>query len=180
MADVWDTFISRFTPQRPASSGQYGGSSGTVDADYVIKGLVARGLPEHVAEGFAMNIADESSFNPGIVGDAGAALGLVQWNGPRKRALQNFAAQNGANATDPELQLDFLMHELNGPENGAFKAILRTSTAGEAAAAIVNKFERPAEVHRARREAKYLGGGGAPTRTAEAPTFNRLWLDLGA
>ena len=55
-------------------------------------------------------------------------------------------------------------------------AIMATGSAGEAAAAIVNTFLRPAEEHRARRASKYLASSGA----AAEPSFNRLWLDLGS
>lgn len=178
----WDDLISSLS--QPQTSYQGGG----IGADYIVNGLVQRGLPRHVAEGFAMNAEDESNFNPGIneaaptVAGSRGGFGLWQHTGPRRRALEAFAAQRGVSAADPDTQMDFVMYELQGPEKGAFNAIMNTSSSGEAAAAIVNRFERPAEEHRARREAKYLGGSGLSSSVASTPAmdYSRLWLDLGA
>lgn len=140
---------------------------GPASEDFVVSGLVARGMPEHVARGFAMNFADESAFDPMAVGDNGNAFGLAQWNGPRKAALEAFASQSGKSASDPNVQLDFLMHELQGPEAGAWSKIAGAPDANSAAAAVLNYFERPAEVHRAQREAAYLGGQAQPAQATQ-------------
>ena len=130
----------------------------SVSADDVIAGLVQRGMPQHIAEGFALNAGDESGFNPTAVGDNGNAFGIFQWNGERMRNLQKFAREGKKDISALDTQLDFVMHENATYEAGAWKRISRTTTRGEAAAAIVNLWERPAEVHRRRREAAYLGG----------------------
>lgn len=135
-------------------------------ADEIRAGLIARGLPEHVADGFVMNFQDESGLNPGInetnptVPGSRGGFGLAQWTGPRRRQLEEFAASRGANVADPNLQLDFLMTELQGPESKAAQQIFGAKDAGQAGAAIVNSFLRPAESHRRSREARYTGGGG--------------------
>lgn len=134
-----------------------GGAAGVFRAE-----LLAGGLPAHVVDGILMNAQDESAFNPTAVGDNGAAFGLLQWNGPRKAALERFAAEKGGSPADPRIQAQFTLYELNGPEKGAFNAVMSAKNAGEAGAAFVNHFERPAEEHRASRERKYLGAGGAP------------------
>lgn len=122
--------------------------------------LLAGGLPEHVVAGIMMNGRDESGFNPTAVGDNGNAFGILQWNGPRMRALKNFAAARGGDPGDPRVQAQFTLYELSGPERGAYERLMATKTAGEAGAVFVNHYERPAEQHRARREAAYLGGKG--------------------
>ena len=128
-----------------------------IGADAVVQGLVQRGLSPAQAQGVAMNFADESGFNTGAVGDNGNAIGLAQWNGPRKAALEQYAIARGAPVTDPNVQLDYLMQELQGPEKRAGQMLAQAQTPGEAAAAFLNHFERPAEQHRAAREARYLG-----------------------
>ena len=135
------------------------------------EGLKARGLPEHVANGFIANFKDESNLNPGIneaspvVPGSRGGFGLAQWTGPRRKALEAFAASQGKPVDDLDVQLDFLMTELSGSEAGAGAAIMSAKNAPEAAAAIVNNFLRPAEQHRASREAEYLGmDAGAPTQ----------------
>lgn len=129
--------------------------------------LLAGGLPPHVVDGIMMNGHDESGFNPSAVGDNGNAYGILQWNGPRMRALKEFATAQGADPADPAIQARFTLYELQGPERGAYDRLLSTSTPGEAGAVFVNHYERPAESHRARREAAYLGGKGV---TAGGPS----------
>lgn len=138
-------------------------------ADWFIEGLTKRGMPAHIAEAFAWNARDESRMDPGIneiaplVPGSRGGFGLMQWTGPRRRALEAFAAERGVSVADPDLQMDFLMTELQGPEAGAARAIFAAPDAQTAAAAIVNKFLRPAEVNRAKRERAYLGGDVAYT-----------------
>lgn len=152
-------------PQAPGGGGQTTPQQPVGEGGAAIRqGLIERGMPEHVADAFVMNFQDESGLNPGIneaapiVPGSRGGYGLAQWTGPRRKALESFAAQKGANVADPNVQLDFLMTELQGPESAAAQAIMSAPDAGQAAAAIVNKFLRPAESHRASRERRYLGG----------------------
>jgi hypothetical protein len=156
----------------PVASGNrqnYGDAGGAIKA-----GLVARGLPDHVADGFVMNMKDESGLNPGIneakplVPGSRGGFGLYQLTGPRRKDYERFAAERGVPVDSTDAQLDYLMQELQGSEREAAQAILSTKTPGEAGAAIVNKFLRPAEQHRREREARYLGGDPArATQLAE-------------
>lgn len=148
--------------------------------DWFIDGLTKRGLPPHVAEAFAWNARDESRMDPGIneiaplVPGSRGGFGLMQWTGPRRKALEAFAAERGVPVADPDLQMDFLMMELQGPEAGAAKAIFGAPDSKTAAAAIVNKFLRPAEVNRAKRESAYLGGETGYTPAGETYAGNAL------
>jgi len=123
----------------------------------IINGLIARGMPPYIAQAFVMNARDESGFNPQASGDNGNAFGVFQWNGPRMHALQSYAHSNGRDAGDLNTQLDYLMTELQGPESGAWSKIKATGNANDAALAVLNYFERPAEANRARRAADYAG-----------------------
>ena len=144
----------------------FGGTSLPPEQAAIRAGLVARGYAPHVADGIMMNLADESAFNPAAVGDGGNALGLAQWNGPRKAALENFAASQGKSPTDIDVQLDFLDYELKGSHARAGEALMAAKTAPEAATVFLNQFEIPAEKYRVAREAAYLGGGTAPAAPA--------------
>lgn len=132
-------------------------------ADSIRAGLIQRGLPEHVADAFVLNFQDESGLNPGIneisptVAGSRGGFGLAQWTGPRRVALEQAAMRRGVDPSDTDLQLDFLVDELGGSESRAGRSILGAPDTGSAAAAIVNDFLRPAEEHRRRREAAYLG-----------------------
>ena len=148
----WNKAPGAGTPSMSEDIKAYGnGAAGVFRAE-----LAASGLPDHVIHGIMMNGKDESNFNPSAVGDNGNARGILQWNGPRKRGLEQFAQANGGSPDDPRIQARFTLYELNGPERNALNAMMSAQTAGAAGAAFVNLYERPAEVHRARREAAYL------------------------
>lgn len=166
-----------FVQQSPVLSAMLGGQSGALPAAMpqggmpsgdtaaaVRAGLIQRGMPEHVADGFVMNFQDESGLNPGIneaapiVPGSRGGFGLAQWTGPRRVALEKFAEARGVPPSDLDAQLDFLMTELQGPEAGAAQAIFGAGDAGSAAAAVASEFLRPAPEHLNRRVAKYTGG----------------------
>lgn len=135
----------------------------TVSPQFVIEGLMRRGYPSHVAQGFVMNMMDESGLNPGIneisplVPGSRGGFGLYQLTGPRRTAYETFALQRGVDPSDAEAQLDFLDFELRGPESRAAKSILSTQNPQEAAAAIARDFLRPAPENLQKRLARYSG-----------------------
>ena len=130
--------------------------------DDIYSGLVDRGLPTHVAQGFVMNFRDESGLDTGIneknplVEGSRGGFGLYQVTGPRRVAFEAFAKEQGKPVDDLDAQLDFLMTELGSTESSAAKKIMSTNTPGEAAASIVRSFLRPAAEHRERRASRYL------------------------
>ena len=132
----------------------------------VLSGLMERGMPRHIAEAFVMNFKDESALNPGIneanpiVPGSRGGFGLAQWTGPRRRELEAFAASSGRPLDDVDMQLDFLMTELEGSESSAAREIFSSKDAGTAAAAITRKFLRPLGKHADRRVARYTSGQG--------------------
>lgn len=144
------------------------------NAAYIREGLINRGMPEHIADAFLLNMQDESGLNAGIneiaptVPGSRGGFGLYQLTGPRRTAYEAYAQGQGLPLDNVDAQLDFLMSELSGPEAAANKAIMAAPDTGTAAAAIVNQFLRPAEEHRARREAAYLGDAAPRTQVASA------------
>ncbi len=160
-----------------AEGNQYGRGRDGVQSQ-VYQGMLDRGLPEHVAQGFMMNFQDESGFDIGVTegednvhGTRGK--GLYQLTGARREA---FEARYG-NDYSIDNQLDWLMEELGGSESSAGRSILASTNAGEAGAAIVSNFLRPAEEHRASRSNAYLGSTGSYTPPAggnSRPQFDAL------
>lgn len=144
------------------------GVASSPDASMIREGLIKRGVPVPVADGFIMNFRDESGLNPGlneakpIVPGSRGGFGLAQWTGPRRVELEKFAQNTGRSVSDVDTQLDFLMRELQGPEAGAAKSFLSAKTPQEAAVAIAQNFLRPAPEHLARRVANY-SGSAAPS-----------------
>lgn len=147
------------------------------NADAIRQGLIQRGLAPHVADGFIRNFQDESRLDPTInehsplVPGSRGGFGLAQWTGPRRRALEQYASSKGVAPGDMGIQLDFLMSELQGPESRAAKAIMAAPDSNSAAVAVLNNFLRPAESHRAKREARYMGQPAAqpPVQAGSPP-----------
>lgn len=128
-------------------------------ADQIREGLIQRGMAPHIAEAFIWNFADESGLDPSVVervpnvhGTRGR--GLYQLTGPRRDAFEGRYGEDYS----IDNQLDWLMYELEGPENRAWQRIQGAGTTGEAAVAIVSDFLRPAAEHRDRRAQAYLNG----------------------
>lgn len=103
--------------------------------------VAARGIVGHL-------IHESAGLETGYGGDGGIAVGLAQWNGPRRAALEAFAAERGKPATDFRTQLEFIDHELAGGtgDAGAQKAagLLKNATSVEDATEAFMHFERPA------------------------------------
>lgn len=142
-----------------------------VSENEVIQGLLARGVPPHVAQGVAMNFRDESAFNTGAQekghSSGRGGFGIAQWTGPRRVALEQFAKEQNKPVTDLDLQLDYFMRENAGPEANAWASVLSAASPQDAAVRFLTQWERPAAEHVATRTAKYLEG--APM-SAPAPT----------
>ena len=105
------------------------------------------------ASGILGNMQTESSFNTAAYNAGEGAIGLIQWEGPRRVALENYAHQQGRPVTDWKLQVDFMMHELQTSESGAWAKIQRAQTPGEVAAAFDKYYERSAGTSRGERVA---------------------------
>lgn len=117
--------------------------------EYMIAGLVRRGLPEHTARAFTAEAESEAGLDPGVneqnpvVPGSRGGFGLMQWTGPRRRQLEAFAAQRGLPPSDAELQMDFILHELQGSESRAWQAIQTAPDTVSAARAITDTYLRP-------------------------------------
>lgn len=124
----------------------------------VMQGLLARGFPQHVAEGIANEINRESGFdptineiNPTVPGSRGG-FGLFQHTGPRRVELEAFAQAGGIPVGTNDAQLDFFQQELDTTETRTRDALAQTTTAEEAADVFKRLFLRPASTQ----------GGGTP------------------
>lgn len=116
---------------------------------YVLGKLIDRGMEPAHALGVVANGMVESGrgLNTGAIGDNGNAIGILQWNGPRRRALLAFAEKQGKDWRDVDVQIDFLFHELDGPEYAAWQKVLGTDDPAEAARMFSVHFERPGVPH---------------------------------
>ena len=154
---------------------------------YVFGKLLALGWEPHQAAGLVGNFMQESgpALQTRAVGDGGNAFGMGQWNGPRMRALQAFAAKQGKDPSDLDTQIAFFDLETRTTEATAAARIKGAKTAREAAAIASEAFWRPGIPHLNRRMAyadtiygqfsegaipKWHGTVRAPSD--DAPTFS--------
>jgi hypothetical protein len=137
--------------------------------------LTSRGFAPHQAAGILGNLAQESGFNPRAVGDGGAAYGLAQWRGPRRKALMDYATKSSRDPNAMGTQLDFLVDELQGPERRALDSLVSAKTPQEAAIAFSRDYERPGKpqnerrISRAQEIMNRVVGAGMPVLNAMVP-----------
>ncbi len=129
----------------------------------IVKGLVERGYSPVQAAALAGHIMQESSGNPAAVNPKEGANGLLQWRLDRWDALRDFAGKRGSTPDDPNVQLDFIGHELSGREARAAKPFLGAADLPSASAALKGyiRFGDASDATRLRRAEGLMGGGGA-------------------
>jgi Phage tail lysozyme/D-alanyl-D-alanine carboxypeptidase len=140
-------------PESVGASGPAAASSGPLDTrQLVFNKLTAAGLQPHQALGALWSLAGESGkgLDPGAYNpkDPGGSVGIGQWLGPRRAALEAFAKDRGTAVTDPNTQADFLVDELTNEkaatyQPGVFKAMQGAQTAADATKVWTSQFERP-------------------------------------
>jgi hypothetical protein len=119
------------------------------NAALVARRLKEAGYTRGQIAGVLGNIQLESGFNPRINegGTVGAPLGkggfgFAQWTGGRQQNLVNFAKQKKMDPGDPNLQADFLLYELRGPEKRADQSLRGAVSPEESARRFLVDFER--------------------------------------
>ncbi|WP_062991891.1 phage tail tip lysozyme [Nocardia anaemiae] len=139
--------LGRSASAQPISGGQ------RVTASEIYKYLLSKGFTPAQAAGILGNMQVESGFDTGAYNPAEGAIGLCQWEGGRRTNLEAFAAAQGKSVTDWHVQVDFMMHELQGTESGAYGQIKSANSAGAAAAAFDQYYERSSGEARGQRVA---------------------------
>jgi Phage tail lysozyme len=91
--------------------------------------LVGRGWTPSAAAIAAGNAQQESSFNPGKIGDHGTSFGMFQWHADRAGALLDLAKKEGKDWKDFNLQEEFFAHEAES-RNPSWKGQQDLSNAG--------------------------------------------------
>ncbi|WP_433192489.1 phage tail tip lysozyme [Nocardia sp. CA-107356] len=131
----------------PISGGQ------KAKASEIYKYLLSKGFTPEQAAGILGNMQVESGFDTGAYNPNEGAIGLCQWEGGRRANLEAFAAAQGKSVTDWHVQVDFMMHELQGGESNAYGHLKSANSAGAAAAAFDQYYERSSGEARGQRVA---------------------------
>lgn len=97
---------------------------GNDNAEKIWNFLKEQGLSDEQAAGVMGNIQQESGFDPGaaevVPSHAGQGYGIMQWTGPRRTALEDFAGLKGIPASDLGVQIAFLLTEIETETVGNF------------------------------------------------------------
>ncbi len=93
-------------------------------------------------------------IDPMVEGSRGG-YGYAQWTGPRRRAFESWAAENGLDPTSYEANYGFLKHELSATPEGAVIDKLRGADSPDEAATVFSEtFLRPGIPHMGSRVAR--------------------------
>lgn len=104
----------------------------------------AAGYSHAQACGILGNMEQESGFRVSVEGfDGTGSYGLCQWLGSRKAGLRAFAKERGKPMSDPLVQVDWMLKELNTTERLAAGKLRACSTHASAALAFSRYYERP-------------------------------------
>lgn len=143
-------------PVTGADTSEVSGGAGNDDlssAQDYMGALMNQGYPKHVAAAITANWNQESGLDSGIneiaplVPGSRGGFGLAQWTGPRRRALEQFAAERGQSPDNRMLQLAFHEQEANTTEKAAMDYVKAAPDAATAAQRYSDKFLRPSAAH---------------------------------
>jgi uncharacterized protein (DUF2345 family) len=120
----WGRDISE-TSQAPANRTALPGAN----EESIYNGLRRRGLSDPASRGIIANMVAESGLDSGIneisttVAGSRGGFGLIQWTGPRRRALESAAQSRGVPVSNVDFQLDYLVHELETTESRSRRSL---------------------------------------------------------
>lgn len=135
------------------------------------------GLNLAAAVGAATNVAKESNFKTGALGDGGTSYGICQWHNTRYTNLKNWCESNGKDYTTLDGQMWYMKYELEGSYSavlsylrsvpntaqGAYDAAYRWCLKFEVPADTVATSEKRGTIARDTYWPKYNGNAGAAT-----------------
>lgn len=106
--------------------------------------LKSLGATDNAAAGWLGNWQVESGFRPTAYNPSEGAIGIAQWEGGRRTALDSLAGAKHLSESDLTAQLAYFAQEIAGPESQAWADAQKASTPAAAAAIVDAEFERSA------------------------------------
>lgn len=101
-----------------------------------------KGVSANLIAGIVGNLRVESGFDPNASNSGEGAIGIAQWEGGRRTALQQWASAHGGHESDLNMQLGYLWHEMHTTESSAWQRVQQAGSAGDAAALWDQYYER--------------------------------------
>ena len=145
-------------------------------AEKIYNFFTGKGLNLNQTSAILGNIQQESEFNTNTTNSNSGAYGIFQWLGSRKKALENFAKEQGKKVSDLQLQLDFAWHELTGSESKSLDYLKKNSedSVSNLTVGFESVYERSGGVGNANRVtyanewASYFSGKDSGTANSQA------------
>lgn len=139
-----------YNPAVPTTAGGAAYTVGKTNEETFINFCMeAMGFNLAAAVGAAANVARESNFKTGALGDGGTSYGICQWHAGRYTNLKNWCSANGKDYTALDGQLWYMKHELEGSYSAVLsylRSVPNTAQgAYDAAYRWCLKFEIPAD-----------------------------------
>lgn len=137
--------------------------------DIIYNFFKSKGLNNIDIAGIMGNEEVESGFRTTAYNPNESAIGISQWEGGRRTALQNFAKSMGTTETDLNAQLAFTWHELTGAYAGALTELQGDQSVAAAATTIDSRYEvsagttRQQRIQDAQQVYTQISNGGMPT-----------------
>lgn len=100
-----------------------------------------KGLSDTAIAGILGNMRVESDFNTHAYNPGEGAIGLGQWEGGRRTALQNYASAHGMTETDLQAQLGYYWHELTTSYSNVYQQLVAAPDASSAANVLNRQYE---------------------------------------
>lgn len=106
------------------------------------------GLESHQIAGIIGSLSGESGTNLSSTArnPKSGAFGIAQWLGSRLQGLKDFGKERGRDFKNEDIQIEYLLHELqNTQEKKSLSALRKAKNIQEATMIWTRKFERPSE-----------------------------------
>lgn len=103
------------------------------NVDVIQQFLAGKGLSKAAIAGIIGNLQVESGFNPEALNTAEGAIGIGQWEGGRRTALDAYAKSQGTSETDLTTQLNFMWQELTTSKSSVLTQLKTVTDPAQAA-----------------------------------------------
>ena len=148
-------------------------NTGNPNADAIYNALRQAGVSLAGAVAILGNIKNECNFDPNCIGDNGTSYGICQWHNERWENLKKYASENNGDPSSIEIQVGFLVKELQNGYKDLWDALCNAEdneqSAMELAKKFCSEFERPADIP-----------GQSEQRANNAKEFYPLYKQFGS
>lgn len=144
-------------PRYEVGKGHISGNQAYSVANKIKNKMLKAGYEPHQISGILGSMHQESSFDPSATNATSKAYGIAQWLGDRKTGLFDYASKKGVDPSNVDLQIDYLLHELENERTfiakGGKDKIKKAANIDEVVDTFTLDFERPGkhELHMDRR-----------------------------